>query len=800
MSVLWQKVWFELWRNKARTLWGVLSIAASVGTIGTIFGMTDQMLTGMDAAHQSVVPSHISFRLNGFITRDDAQALRSIAGVADVEPFNQISIRYKLRPEDDWQQGSLVIRDDYTRQLSDLVQLKQGDWPSGDRVGVERLTGESLKIGIGDRVSIRYDNAEGEFSIGGVIRHPFVPPPAFGGPAYFFADVEQLEGLGIPSGTFLRFSVRVTPYSDDHARAVVSDIKAQLAEWGVGVAETIYQDPAKHWGRMYVEGIVLVMQLLAGVSVFVSVVLISNTLATLVARQTNQIGVIKLIGGRSTTIIKVYLSAALAYGLLALLIALPLGVFLAFGMAQGFLTLFNIDYTTFQVSTQAVVLQVLTALGTPILAVLVSVLGAAAMPARQALIGYGLGGDFKPNRIDRAVERVAAALFPPHYAAALGNIFRRKGRLILIQLVLVSAGTMFLLIMTLSTSLGATLDGAFQRRNFDVSVVFREPQRLERITAVASSIKDIEAAELWPTYPVMIWRDGRYLPEMGTGVNLAGIPIDSDFYREVIIAGRWLDAGDGRAIVLNREAADKNNIQLGDQVTLDIVGAGKSDWQVVGLYQVVYRNNFSPDVIFAPQSAVFQAIGQADLGDQLYVRTRLHEESLVNSVSAQLRDQFEAGDMKVFYSQTEFEVRQQATGQFGIVISMLLALALTIAVAGGVGLMGILSVSVIERAREIGVLRSIGARSRAIRGMLIIEGVLQGALSWGLSVTVSLLLARSVVGAMGSAIFKVDLSYQYSWAAVGMWLVIALMVATLASILPARNATRVIAHDSLRYA
>src|SRR5512142_2683557 len=146
MGVIWYKVWFDLWHNKMRTLLSVLSIAAGVFAIGTIFGMTDKMLTTMDSAHQSVKPSAVNMFLTAFISREDARALRSIDGVADVEPYNQITIQYQLRPGDEWKQGSLVMRDDYTRQHSDLVQLKQGNWPQGNWLGIERLASEFLGI------------------------------------------------------------------------------------------------------------------------------------------------------------------------------------------------------------------------------------------------------------------------------------------------------------------------------------------------------------------------------------------------------------------------------------------------------------------------------------------------------------------------------------------------------------------------------------------------------------------------------------------------------------------------------
>ncbi len=800
MSVIWQKVWFDLWRNKARTLLSVLSIAAGVFAVGAIFGMSDKMLSGMDAAHQSVTPSHISMYLTSFISRDDALALRSVKGVEDVEPFNQVTIRYKVHPEDDWKQGSLLMRDDYTRQRSDLVQLRQGSWPQGDSIDIERLASQYLKIGVGEHILIRYDNVEHEYPLGGLIRHPFVPPPDFGGPPYFFANAEQMERFDIPSGTFRSLLIRVTPYSDAYAKEVAGVIKDRLAKQGVSVAATLYQDPNKHWGRIYVEGMTLVMQLLAVISLFTSVVLVFNTMTALITQQTDQIGIIKAIGGRATTIVKVYLTGVLVCGLLALLIALPLGMLLSFGMTRSFLNLFNIDYTTFQVSTQATLLQVIASIGVPLLAGLIPVLNAAGLTVRQAIASYGLGSGFGSSWLDRAVERLGAKLLPSHYATALGNLFRRKGRLILTQLVLISAGTMFLLVMTLSTSITFTLDEVFQRHHYDVTVSFRELQRQDRVDGILAATDGVEASELWLTQPATVLRNGQRAKEAGLGASLVGLPVDSDFYREVIVAGRWLIPGDGHAIVLNRETADKNNFHVGDKVTLDLAGAGKSDWQVVGLYQLIFNGGFASDAIYAPRAAVYQATNKVNRGSMLYVRTRLHAEPFVDAVTSQLKNQFEANNMKLGYSQTEIALKRLGASQFNIFVVMLLALAVIVAVVGGIGLMGALSISVVERTKEIGVLRAVGARSRTIMGMFVLEGVLQGVLSGALSVLVSVVSARALASAMGHAVFNIDLSYQYNSSGVIAWLIIVLIISTLASVLPARNATRISVRDSLAYA
>ena len=106
MSVIWSKVWFDLWHNKVRTLLAVVSIAAGVFAVGTIFGLSDLLFTGMDGAHQAVMPSHISMYLDRPVDRDTILALRKVPGVEDVEPYNDIAVRYKVRPDDKWQLGA----------------------------------------------------------------------------------------------------------------------------------------------------------------------------------------------------------------------------------------------------------------------------------------------------------------------------------------------------------------------------------------------------------------------------------------------------------------------------------------------------------------------------------------------------------------------------------------------------------------------------------------------------------------------------------------------------------------------
>jgi putative ABC transport system permease protein len=113
--------------------------------------------------------------------------------------------------------------------------------------------------------------------------------------------------------------------------------------------------------------------------------------------------------------------------------------------------------------------------------------------------------------------------------------------------------------------------------------------------------------------------------------------------------------------------------------------------------------------------------------------------------------------------------------------------------------MGALSISVVERTREIGVMRAIGAKTPTILGMFMMEGLLQGLLSWLIVTPLSFVLGQPMAKALGMVLFDAALDYRYNFDAVWLWLVIILVISILASILPARSATQISVRESLAY-
>ncbi len=804
MNVLWEKVWFDLWHHKVRSLLAVFSIAAGIFAIGVIFGLTSLMLTGMDESHVASNPSTLNLLLRRPIDSDTAQSLTKIPGVSGVEALNLAMIRYKTAPDAPWQSASLVMREDYQNQRYNLLTLLAGEWPEDYNLGIERLSSNSFNLGIGDEIIVEMDGVDRTFPLTGIIRHPFVPPPEFGGQAYFFSDAQGLARLGIPEGQYFQLYVTIEPYSEAYAKDRAAVIKERLAKQGIGVSIVLYQEPDKHWGRPFVLGMMLVLKILAFVALFASIILVVNTMIALITQQTDQIGIIKAIGGTTRNIAAVYLAEVFVYGLMALLIALPLGLVAAFRGTQWLLNIFNIDYNVFQYSSTAVTLQILAALLAPLLAALWPVYSGARISVREAIASYGLGSNFGSNKFDRFIEHVGEKFLPSLYANALGNMFRHKDRLILTQLVLISAGTMFLLVMTLSNSLTATLDNELARRAYDIRLNFLRPQRAEQVKNLAAQFPGVIEAE--PQYSITgnVLREGERLQDVGgLGAELFGVPSGSQMYQPRITDGRWLQPDDvGRVVVISQDMADFNDLAVGDMITVDLGEYGDADWEIIGLYQAIVPEPFSTDPIYAPATAVRQVTKQANQATQLLIRAADPGPAATETLMNELSSLYEARQMGInlFFSRTKMQERANAFSQFAVMTSLLFGLAVVMGLVGGIGLMGSLSISVVERTREIGVLRAIGAQSATMIGMFIMEGVFQGMLSWFSAAPLAFILARPVSRALGQIIIETDLDYTFSYTAVAVWLAIILLISVLASLLPAWNATRISVRESLAYA
>ena len=126
-------------------------------------------------------------------------------------------------------------------------------------------------------------------------------------------------------------------------------------------------------------------------------------------------------------------------------------------------------------------------------------------------------------------------------------------------------------------------------------------------------------------------------------------------------------------------------------------------------------------------------------------------------------------------------------------------MALLLGVVGALGLAGTMTMNVVERSREIGVMRAIGARDRAVLLVFLTEGLLIGFLAWLIGVVISLPISKVLSDALGESFVQRPLAFTPALDGIGFWLLAVAILAIVASFLPAFRATRLAVREVLAY-
>jgi putative ABC transport system permease protein len=143
--------------------------------------------------------------------------------------------------------------------------------------------------------------------------------------------------------------------------------------------------------------------------------------------------------------------------------------------------------------------------------------------------------------------------------------------------------------------------------------------------------------------------------------------------------------------------------------------------------------------------------------------------------------------------------RMEINSAFGIIIVLLMFMVVLLSFVGGLGLTGTMSLNVIDRSREIGVIRAFGGSNHSVIRIVVIEGVVIGAISWIISLILAIPLTWVFCDMIGHSFLNMGLAYEYSvWGAL-LWLGLVFLLAIIASSLPARSAARLTVREVLSY-
>jgi len=802
MGVLRYKIWNDLWANKGRTIQIVLIVAMGAAAIGMIIGTRNLMIPVMQASWQAMNPAMINLTVSPTVDDDDLVTLQRVDGVEAVEGQSSTTIEWRVSPEDEWSPGGLTARADYKDQKFNKLTLESGNWPAGSVFALER--GNETFFGIPERgqVYIRVDDREHLVQLGGSIFNQLVWPPAgLGGTAQFYTTRDRYGELVGDRG-FDQVMATAAEYDEE----IVTDIADRLQEKlerqgrdssGVGISGRV-TDPNEHVFQDLMDGVFFLLGAMGLLALLLGLLLVYNTINAIISQQVDQIGIMKAIGAKTGQVLRLYLTNILIYAFLALLIALPLGILGGWVMTSWLFVSFTGAPSDFDVSPAAIVILVVIALLAPLLASLVPIFSGARITVREAVSTYGLSS--KAGLLERALTRIRR--IPRLVLLTITNTFRNRWRVVLMQITLVLSGLIFMMVVSVRDSIFHTFgDILFSILNYNVSFQLEDAERVAHLEALTLAHPDVKAAEMWGFGGGTIRLASEPESEDDESVTLFAIPLPTELYGYQLRAGRWLDPADTYAIVLNQRLAEDAGVGVGDWVTIKHGTKKESTWLVVGL---LFDPTFTSSA-HVPRDVLLREIGSAGKAQTIWIQTVRDDLESEIAIAKDLRAYYEQNQIDVSPTKgvmglgdSAKETAQAFFSIYDIFVILLGIMALIIGVVGSIGLSGALSLSVLERRREIGMMRAIGASSGAIARLFIGEGLMLGWLSWLLALPFTPSAGQLMVKGLGAALGG-ELVYKYTPTGAILWLVIITVLSIIASLLPARNALRVSVRESLAY-
>jgi putative ABC transport system permease protein len=777
----------DLTRRRARTVLTVATLALAVASI-SFFAIPTLIDRSMQREVRSERLADLTVSVRPLALGDrELAALRALPNVAAVEARNSVDARVLVGARR--APARVIGVRDFGAQNVDVVRMVSGALPDA----------RGALVDVQDANTDAYGGTTGDVAVlvrpGGTIRVPItgVARNIVGGEQVQDDDVVVLYARAATvaelSGErgYTRLAFRLRDPDPAAARATVAAVRRHLATTPGfrGFTELPALRAPGDWpGKADTAQFADFLSVITLLALLSALVLISNTMTTLIAEQTGEIGIMRAVGARPRQVTLVYARTATMLGALGAVAGIALGIAISNLAARFFGTEFWAVDVGFGVDAKVVAVSALVGLLGPPLAALPAIRRGVRTDLREALESSGsvVGGQ---GALDAALRHVR--FLPRSMQLGLRGVGRRKRRSFATSLIVAIAVGNLLAVLALAAAATETTRTSWDDHLEDVRIwstgTATFDRRAERTIRATPGVAAIQ-----PALVTDIRLDGEDAVIWGVRRR--------PLFRHRISAGRWFTTGEergrDRVLIIERNLARVIGTRIGDRVTLS-TAAGAAPFQVVG---VADNQQEDGTAVFVPLTTA-RALTHEPGATTYWVKTRSPDHALVDRTTSLLEDRlaplgYEIGsEIKYVAKRNEITANRTVTTSIAVLGFLVVAISM-------VGLANAMTMSVIERTREIGVLRCIGARSRDVRRIFTTEGGALAVAGWLLGVPLGYALDRALVWLVKDVV-NIDLPVLFPAANVALALVGTVVLALAITLLPIRRAVRLRPGEALRY-
>jgi putative ABC transport system permease protein len=794
----WAKVGRDLTVHLPRTVLVALAIAASLAGAGTI--LTSWALIRR-TTHEGYLASNPAFATLRLAAAGNAAArpqvdsallarLRQVPGVRQVQARRTTFL--PLLVQGRWRPGVIFAADAPESLAIGTLAAVGGAWPPAEgTLAIERSSLGFSGTFLGDSVAVADSGAEPRLvPVSALVRDVSLAPGWMEHLVYAWATTRTLAQLGLDAApNELQLTVTDRGATREQVRRVAAAAAQLVRAAGIPVAGVDVPEPGEHVHAAQMDSLMMTQGAFALMALLVGAFLIVNLMAAMLAAQGREIAVMKVLGGRHEQLTAMYLAFALFTGVLATALALPVAVALGRRYATFRAELLNFDVTPFGTPWWSVALLVLVGLLLPLAAAWFPVRRAARQSVADALRDVGLTHD-GAAREEPLLARGGG--WSRLFVLSVRNAFRRRQRLVLTMLTLAGGGSVFIAAGNLRRAVGDSLDVIFGSQRYTFSVRLAEPHDPDSIAAIVRGVAGVSGAEAWNGARATVGGDDVAGAE-GASFSIVGAPANSALLALDLGASAPFPARGARALVVSRTLQREiPSLRTGALVELDINGT-RAPWRIAGAF-----DGGPGSSAYSSAEAVADARGDRRRGSVMVATALTSDASQVELVQ-RVRAALEAARMPVSSSTLLDESRRVTEDHLLMVVQFLVVMGWVMLVVGGMGLASTMGLAVLERTREIGIMRAIGARHATLITAIEGEGLVIALLGWTAAIPLSVPVSAALAEAFSRIMLRVPVYWTPDAASVAQWLGVVLVTSVVACAWPAARATRVSVARALAY-
>ena len=793
----------------------VIAISVSLIVLSGMLYARTLVLSNTTSGYLSTNPASARVTLEPGVMSDRADEIIATAkaepGVIDAAMRKITNV--KLQKES----GALKSLQLFVAAADDAMRIAKFDieqgigWPPPpDGILIEQSTLDSLSLKVGDTVGIiGFDGLPTQLTVTGAVHDQSLALAGQeAGVGYVQANTLPLLGkppaldqliITVADESELEVSSRDR---DAIVRTVLRLVDRLKATPGLSIDQVAVPTPYEHPHQAISNTVLSVLSGSGFLSLILSSILIATMFNGLMTQQIPQIGMMKAIGARSGRILKLYLIMVLLVSVVATLLAVLPGMWLGRTLAQAILdSALNIDIASLNIPWQVIGAVILAGVFVPLLIAFLPLLRASRRTVREALDERGVVE--RQGRITTRLFNWLGQLRPSDRTLmiAFRNLFRRQSRLFLSVGLLATGGAIFVSGSNVMAGFRAIPNTIYDEQHWDVEIQLGEQAASSELTAVVENVSGVSRVETWNIVLTSIQNVEeinvtRTYPDQGHGsLGLSAIPPSTSMLiPPQIVEGRWLSPDDINAVVLPASfRKTMPDVKVGDTVHLSVEDH-PTTWQVIGIAGGM--GGSCPCVNQMGFERASDRQGQANVvrittdQDDIDSRIAIGQAAAQALAEAGIESQ-ELRSIDAVVASTE--------GHSGILVGVILLIASSIGIVGLIGLGSTMSTNVIERTREFGVMKAIGASDSTIRRLVVFEGILMAAVSCVVAIIPAMALTWVMDAGLGNLFLSAPIPFEVSGQGIAIWILVIIFGAALATLVPASQASRLTVREALAH-